>query len=107
MSLRLGRTAGQSLLAHELTHVIQQRDAPRTFPAQLTIGDTDDPAEREADRVAHSFGPSAHLKKSFVSGDLIQTSLSLIRLYNARSRRFPPGRGEFRLDEYDAQVWPE
>lgn len=46
-------TAGQHLLAHELTHVVQQSGAPRT-PVQrtVTIGRADDPAEVEAERVA-------------------------------------------------------
>ena len=42
---------GQRLLAHELTHVVQQQSG---FPLQrsLTIGYASDPAEREADAVA-------------------------------------------------------
>jgi len=44
--------AGQRLLAHELTHVIQQGTAsPGTAP--LAVGPTDDAFEREADSVAH------------------------------------------------------
>lgn len=39
--------SGQRLLAHELAHVMQQRDG-----ARLTVGAADDPAEREADAVA-------------------------------------------------------
>ncbi len=39
--------AGQRLLAHELTHVMQQRDG-----AQLMVGAANDPAEKEADAVA-------------------------------------------------------
>ena len=41
------------LLAHELTHVVQQRYAPVPVRgASLKVGDPGDPAEREADRVA-------------------------------------------------------
>lgn len=42
---------GQRLLAHELTHTVQQGDRPALQP-QLQIGTTDDPAEAEATRVA-------------------------------------------------------
>jgi hypothetical protein len=41
--------AGQRLLAHELAHVMQQRDG-----AQLTVGAANDPAEQEADAVAQA-----------------------------------------------------
>ena len=44
-------TAGKSVLAHELAHVVQQGDV--AVPAsRLRIGRNDDPAEREADRLA-------------------------------------------------------
>jgi hypothetical protein len=39
----------QALLAHELTHVIQQRDVNETATDRLVIGLPDDPKEREAD----------------------------------------------------------
>jgi Domain of unknown function (DUF4157) len=47
---RPGSSAGHELLAHELTHVVQQNGAP--VQAKLTLGPVDDPAEREADAVA-------------------------------------------------------
>ena len=44
---------GRRLLAHELTHVVQQRGAGEGgLGAQLRIGEADDPREYEADRVA-------------------------------------------------------
>jgi predicted deacylase len=45
---------GQRLLAHELTHVVQQVRAPRPSSAQaaLPVSQPGDPAEQEADRVA-------------------------------------------------------
>jgi hypothetical protein len=43
--------AGQSLLAHELAHVVQQERAPRSR-TNLEIGTIDSPAEREAGRMA-------------------------------------------------------
>ena len=42
--------AGRELLTHELVHVAQQRDAPRTGP--LTVSRPDDALEREAENVA-------------------------------------------------------
>jgi hypothetical protein len=47
---RPGTTEGEHLLAHELTHVAQQRGAPSGGP--LTVSQPGDPLEREADRAA-------------------------------------------------------
>jgi hypothetical protein len=52
-----GSSDGQKLLAHELTHVVQQRDAPPS--SDLTVSDPDDASEREAGHVADSVGPAA------------------------------------------------
>ncbi len=47
-----GSSAGRELLAHELTHVVQQNgDEVQT---KLTVGEPDDRFEREADQVARS-----------------------------------------------------
>ena len=47
--------AGRALLAHELAHVVQQHRAGGTpTGVPLTIGPADDPAEREADRMAQA-----------------------------------------------------
>jgi outer membrane protein OmpA-like peptidoglycan-associated protein len=43
---------GKSLLAHELTHVLQQSKASLEPQTKLTIGGTNDVYEQEADRVA-------------------------------------------------------
>lgn len=52
-----GTTKGQHLLAHELTHVVQQQrgngGAAASPAAGPVIGRADDPAEAEADRAAH------------------------------------------------------
>jgi Domain of unknown function (DUF4157) len=52
----LGTLAGRRLLAHELAHVVQQAPASpktrRSGVSSLTVSHPDDPAEREADRVA-------------------------------------------------------
>ncbi|MPZ49080.1 MAG: DUF4157 domain-containing protein [Dehalococcoidia bacterium] len=52
-----GSSDGQKLLAHELTHVVQQGNAP---PASgLTVSSPDDASEREAGHVADSFDATA------------------------------------------------
>jgi hypothetical protein len=49
-----GAAAGRALLAHELAHVVQQRDAPRTGP--LKVSEPGDPLEREADAAGGAVG---------------------------------------------------
>ncbi|MGS0688183.1 eCIS core domain-containing protein [Nakamurella sp. GG22] len=45
--------SGRHLLAHELTHVVQNRDpVASSGPSAPIIGRADDPAERQADRIA-------------------------------------------------------
>ena len=51
---RPGTSDGDSLLAHELTHVTQQRGAPSSGP--LTVSEPGDAMENEADSVARGFG---------------------------------------------------
>lgn len=48
---RPGTGDGDRLLAHELTHVVQQRGAPTTGP--LTVSEPGDAQETEAEAVAH------------------------------------------------------
>jgi len=45
-----GAAAGRELLAHELTHVVQQRGAPVT--GEMRVSEPGDALEREAERVA-------------------------------------------------------
>ncbi len=42
---------GRRLLAHELTHVVQQAANPAPLGTSLRVGDSTDPAEHEADRI--------------------------------------------------------
>jgi hypothetical protein len=51
---RPGSASGERLLAHELTHVVQQRGAPVSGP--LTVTEPGDPFEREAERTADGAG---------------------------------------------------
>lgn len=46
---------GQKLLAHELTHVVQQGGGAAAAQPKLELGGPDTPAEREADHVAETF----------------------------------------------------
>jgi hypothetical protein len=48
-----GSSGGRELLAHELTHVVQQGGAPG-LAAKLEVGSSNDPAEKEADEVARA-----------------------------------------------------
>jgi Domain of unknown function (DUF4157) len=48
-----GTDSGKKLLAHELTHVVQQRVTP---PTESQVSDPGDPQEVEARKVADSFG---------------------------------------------------
>jgi Domain of unknown function (DUF4157) len=47
---RPGTPSGEGLLAHELTHVVQQRGAPASGP--LTVTEAGDRFERDADEIA-------------------------------------------------------
>ena len=49
-----GSSDGQKLLAHELTHVVQQRNAPPA--SEMTVSSPEDASEREASAVADSYG---------------------------------------------------
>ncbi|GAA4697083.1 eCIS core domain-containing protein [Phytohabitans rumicis] len=47
-----GTSDGRKLIAHELTHVVQQSGTAAAPAASLEVGAVDDPAEQEADRIA-------------------------------------------------------
>ena len=51
---RPNTAGGRELLAHELTHVVQQRGAPQSGP--LTVSQPGDALEREADAAARRVG---------------------------------------------------
>jgi hypothetical protein len=48
-----------SLLAHELTHVVQQSSGQAAGPAGMTVGPANDPHEQEADSVAAAISSGA------------------------------------------------
>lgn len=47
-----GSSEGQHLIAHELTHVVQQGGTPAPVQGQMAVNDPDDDFEAEADTVA-------------------------------------------------------
>jgi Domain of unknown function (DUF4157) len=51
---RPGTRDGDRLIAHEVAHVVQQRDMPASGP--LTVSQPGDALEREADALAHDVG---------------------------------------------------
>jgi hypothetical protein len=61
---------GRRLIAHELTHVIQQQGLPRGVRQHLTLGPSEDPYEQEAERIASAVvrtetpGPGAQAVKA-------------------------------------------
>ncbi|WP_435009537.1 DUF4157 domain-containing protein [Tundrisphaera lichenicola] len=75
-------SSGQKLLAHELTHVAQQGDAPVAVQASLELGAPDTAAEREADRVAHAVaegrdaGPVSRLSAGVVQRAVVELPAS-------------------------------
>jgi hypothetical protein len=67
-----GSNSGKKLLAHELTHVVQQRDAPPKH--ELTLSDPGDASERQASAAADSVtspapAPAAGVARQEKQGD--------------------------------------
>ena len=62
-----GSSAGRELLAHELTHVVQQRGAPTS--GELTVSDPNDALERQAHEVATGHTASRALADEEPAGD--------------------------------------
>ena len=54
-------TAGKRLLAHELTHVVQQRNVSPALNMKLAVGSHSDTSEQEADRIANSVTGEGHI----------------------------------------------
>ena len=54
----LDTTIGKKLLAHELTHTIQQGNQNPAYQSELQIGSTSDPAEAVADKMGHAIATS-------------------------------------------------
>ncbi len=54
---------GRSILAHELTHVVQQGNAPKDISAPLEVGTAGDVYERDADATAHLLASDTPLQR--------------------------------------------
>ncbi len=60
-----GTSTGRSLLAHELTHVRQHQEGSSSGGRSgVTVGRTDDPAEREAEQVARTVSSGGSVRRS-------------------------------------------
>jgi hypothetical protein len=70
---------GRRLIAHELTHVVQQQGLSGGVRQHLTLGPTDDPYEREAERIASAVTRT----ETPGSGDGSVKALPALRLQNA------------------------
>ena len=61
---RPGTDEGRRLMAHELTHVVQQDGQPSVPSPALVTGPVDSPSEREADRIVDTVGRDLGLRES-------------------------------------------
>jgi hypothetical protein len=78
--------AGQRLIAHELTHVVQQRDAGIRPQTKLAISDPSDMSEREADSTTNT--ALSRINRNPINHTSTQPLIQ--RAVEVR----PPGRGE-------------
>lgn len=68
-----GSSKGQELLAHELTHVVQQNGSG--IRTKLTVSQPDDPFERQADQVAHQVMQKKEIARQSMEEDEEQMQL--------------------------------
>lgn len=82
-----GTSQGQRLLAHELTHVVQQKDIPpgsASVSTILHIGSINEKFEREAGAIAESFDST----DSITTPQLRQTNAHIRRQFDLATERF-------------------
>ena len=80
---------GKRLIAHELSHVVQQQNTPGIFQRKLSIGSTTDCAELAADAVARAvMQPENSPFRSSTRKSVITCAVrrSPPQLYNERSK---------------------
>ena len=75
-----GTMGGKRLLAHELTHVVQQKEVADALQTKLTVDSPQDVSEREAEQVAGSINIQPPTKDTSVK--ISSSSPSLQRLVN-------------------------
>jgi len=80
-------TAGRRLLAHELTHVVQQNAAAGIHTNDLVLGKVDDAAEREAAKVASAVEPVPVLSSSSASGQSPRIAAGTTRSHSGMVQR--------------------
>ena len=73
-----GSHAGKGLLAHELTHTIQQGSGNHSLQSKIMIGSSNDPAEQEADRVAYRVMESSHHDRPISGGGPVEYGIPAI-----------------------------
>jgi hypothetical protein len=92
---------GHELLAHELTHVVQQARSNAAPATGLTVGPADDAAEREADRVARSIphrGVPSYLSTA------VQASRPARHEHRQELRLFRRAHPDSQLDRYNSHL---
>lgn len=67
-----GAPEGRELLAHELTHAVQQRDTAASSPGEVLIGSDHDAAEQEARRHARTVSASLGVPPTSQAGRTLQ-----------------------------------
>jgi nucleoid-associated protein YgaU len=85
---------GRSLLAHELTHVVQQRQAG--IQPKLQLGGSDDAAEREADAAAVRVAAGERVAVSAAPGGAVQRDM--------KDKNLKVPLGHFEIDMTKAEV---
>ena len=74
----LHSTEGRKLLAHELTHVVQQKGSPETNASQLKIGPAADALEYQAESAADAIGREGWANQTIgTSSSSVQRDLAL------------------------------
>jgi hypothetical protein len=100
-----GTAAGERLLAHELTHVVQQMAASHSVPGRLNIGPVHDRFEQQADRLAEDVAatPRAPEGAGQVDGLRVQRQMGGVKEAEARAEEES---SEFRLPPVSLTVPP-
>ena len=83
-----GNSSGQELLAHELTHVVQQGGSSNHAQGKLTVGPVGDRYEQEADRVAKQVTRGAAAPQSQAVASGVQRAPQHIQRYQASTKNY-------------------
>ena len=94
---------GQKLLAHELTHVVQQRNSAPS--SEMTVSDPDDASEREAGDVANSFDGNA--AAATVSRQEIPEDEEEVAMSRLDRQEAPEEEEEMAMSRLDREKAPE